>query len=41
MTNAGVRVIDNANLFGVQMNVSDYKPEEIDVKVRVCAPVCS
>ena len=40
MTDAGVRVVDNAHLFGVQMDVSAYKPEEIDVKVRACCRVC-
>jgi hypothetical protein len=38
MTDTSVHVVDNAHLFGVQMNVSAYKPEEIDVKVR--ARVC-
>jgi hypothetical protein len=36
MTDAGVHVVDNAHMFGVQIDVSAYKPEEIDVKVRVC-----
>jgi hypothetical protein len=36
MADTGVHVVDNAHLFGVHMNVSAYKPEEIDVKVRVC-----
>jgi hypothetical protein len=40
MAKEGVHVVDNAHLFGVQMDVSAYKPEEIDVKVRACAPVC-
>ena len=34
MTDTSVQMIDNAHMFGVQMDVSAYKPEEIDVKVR-------
>jgi hypothetical protein len=36
MADTGVRVVDNAHMFGLQMNVSEYRPEEIDVKVRAC-----
>jgi predicted HAD superfamily phosphohydrolase len=34
MADAGVHVINNEHIFGVQMDVSVYKPEEIAVKVR-------
>jgi len=30
----GVRVVNDAHLFAVQMDVSDYKPGEMDVKVH-------
>jgi hypothetical protein len=34
MADTGVHIVDNAHMFGVQMDTSAYKPEEIDVKVR-------
>jgi hypothetical protein len=40
MADTGVRVVENAHMFGVQMDVSAYKPEEIDVKVCAFSHAC-
>jgi len=32
-TDSGVRVVNDANKFAVQMDVTQYRPEEIDVKI--------
>jgi len=34
MGDTGVHVVNDAHLFAVQMDVSDYKPGEMDVKVH-------